>query len=272
MRSFWDAFDFFYADYPREPDSGFCDFSVKLQRPHWLQRPFRPQVTFDLDGVQPFKPLPAHQAFPLFEWGLNWCVAIHMHHCILIHSAVVERDGNALILPAPPGSGKSTLCAALVARGWRLLSDELAMIQPDTLALLPFPRPISLKNRSIDVIRSFAPEQMLGPIFADTHKGDVAHMKVPANALSAAHRTALPAWVVFPRYRPGAQTSLTPLPRARAVVGLADNSFNSDRLGEQAFRVLASTMAHCEAFNFEYSDLDEAVACFDALASGRSDR
>jgi predicted ATPase len=30
-----------------------------------------------------------------------------------------------VILPAPPGSGKSTLCAALVTRGWRLLSDEL---------------------------------------------------------------------------------------------------------------------------------------------------
>jgi predicted ATPase len=33
---------------------------------------------------------------------------------------VVERDGHALILPAMPGSGKSTLTAALVQRGWRL--------------------------------------------------------------------------------------------------------------------------------------------------------
>ncbi|MBL8474968.1 MAG: HprK-related kinase A [Methyloversatilis sp.] len=270
--AFWRAFDFFYADNPPEPADGFCDFSVRLVTPGLIRRPIHPQITFDLDGVRPFKPLPEHQAFPLFEWGLNWCIAMHMHRCVLIHAAVVERNGFALILPAPPGSGKSTLCAGLTARGWRLLSDELAMITPDTLELIPFPRPISLKNRSIDVMRDYAGGDVIGPVFADTHKGDVAHMKVPSSALANTLIRARPGWIAFPKYRAGSTLRLSPITRARTVLALADNSFNSDRLGEQAFRTLSSTAAASGCFEFEYSMLDEAIACFDALADMRASR
>ncbi|WP_374337118.1 HprK-related kinase A [Methyloversatilis sp.] len=269
LPAFWKAFDFFYSDNEREPTDGFCDFSVKLLPPGLFQRPFRPRLTFDLDGVRPFKPLPAHQAFALFEWGLNWCVAMHVHRYVLIHAAVLERNGFALILPAPPGSGKSTLCAALSSRGWRLLSDELAMIDPDTLNLIPFPRPVSLKNQSIDIMRAYAGSACIGPVFPDTHKGNVAHMRVPAGAIEHACTPAQPGWIAFPKYRAGAPLQLAPLTRARTVVGLADNSFNSDRLGEQAFRTLANIAATSGCFEFEYSVLDEAIACFDGLATPR---
>jgi predicted ATPase len=46
----------------------------------------------------------------------------------MLHAAVVEKNGKALILPALPGSGKSTLSAALAMNGWRFLSDEFTMI------------------------------------------------------------------------------------------------------------------------------------------------
>ena len=106
-----------------------------------------------------FNPLPAEQAFPLLEWGLNWCVATQCHQYLILHAAVLERGGRALIMPAPPGSGKSTLCAALVARGWRLFSDELALIEIGGGQIVPLPRPISLKNESIDrIISGFWPE------------------------------------------------------------------------------------------------------------------
>ncbi len=128
-----DAIALLYADYPVEAPTAFADFQVRLHRPagprHWL----KPQVRFDSDGREPFAPLPLAQAYPMFEWVMNWCVSSRAHGYLVIHAAVLERGGRALIMPAPPGSGKSTLCAALAMRGWRLLSDELALLRPEDL-------------------------------------------------------------------------------------------------------------------------------------------
>ena len=84
---------------------------------------------------------------------------------------------SVIIMPGVPGAGKSTLCAALGLTGWRILSDEHALIQPGTAQVVPLCRPVSLKNESIEVIRSFDPGAIFGPVSKDTHKGTVAHMK-----------------------------------------------------------------------------------------------
>ena len=63
-----------YADHPLEEPGGFADFHVRLAPPRNIRRWLQPQVLFQFDGAPPFLPLPADQAFPILEWGLNWCV------------------------------------------------------------------------------------------------------------------------------------------------------------------------------------------------------
>jgi len=117
-----------YPDYPVLDDSHFVDYTVTIAPGKGIRRWVHPQAIFKFDGADVFIPLPEDHAFPLLEWSMNWCISMHAHHYLLLHSAVIEREGCAVIMPAPPGSGKSTLCAGLVNRGWRLLSDELALI------------------------------------------------------------------------------------------------------------------------------------------------
>lgn len=155
-----------YPDAQILEEQRFADFHVALERPTSHRRWLRPQVIFRFDGYTPFKPLPVNQAFTLFEWGLNWCITTHAHQYLIIHAAVIEKEGFAAILPAPPGSGKSTLTAGLVNRGWRLLSDELGLISKAGL-IQPVARPVSLKNQSIEVIRRFAPEACIGRVVKD---------------------------------------------------------------------------------------------------------
>jgi HprK-related kinase A len=258
-----------YARHPLEPDDGFADFHVRVAAPAGPRRLVRPQVFFQFDGRSSFLPLPLPQAFPMLEWGLNWCVSSHCHQYVVVHAAVLARDDRAVLLPAPPGSGKSTLCAALALRGWRLLSDELALIEPESGSVCPLPRPISLKNASIDVIGAFSSEAEFGEPVRDTVKGTVAHMKPPALGVREAERLARPAWVVFPRYVPGRAATMAPLAKAQACMQLIENAFNYDVHGRRAFQVLGDVVDTSACFEFSYGRLEEAMASFAALVESR---
>lgn len=256
-----------YGAYPLLGDDDFCDFALDLHAVGGLRRWVRPQVQIHYDGDPVFEPLPLGHAYPLLEWTLNWCITTNDFVHLVLHAAVVERNGCAAILPAPPGSGKSTLCAALVHRGWRLLSDELALISPQDGLLTGLVRPVSLKNASIDIIRAFEPSAVLGSATLDTSKGTVAHMKVPAGQVQRAAETARPAWVVFPRWVEGASPRLSPRPRADAMLELGRNAFNYETMGRAGFEALARLIDHCGCYDFSYGQLDDAIAVFDRLAA-----
>lgn len=256
-----------YGEYQAEDDESFADFHVRIGRPWSVRRWVRPQAQFFVDGNVPFAPLPLEQAFPMLEWGLNWCVAAHCHQYLIFHAAVVERSGRALILPAPPGSGKSTLCAGLIHRGWRLLSDELTLIDAAAGDVVPLPRPVSLKNASIDVIRGFAPNAAIGPSVRDTAKGTVAHLRAPVESVRREREAARPGWIVVPRYVAGATAKLTRLSRARALMQMAENAFNYSAHGRRGFEALARWVDQCSCYEFAYGDLAEAADVFDNLSA-----
>lgn len=255
-----------YSDFPLLDPQGFADFHVALAPPAGLRRWVRPQVLFFLDGFSPFKPLPFDQAYPMFEWGLNWCIASHAHSFLVVHAAVVERRGRALILPAPAGSGKSTLCAGLVSRGWRLLSDELCLLDLQTGLIRPMARPLNLKNRSIDVISRFHPGAVITAPVHDTAKGTVALVKPPADSVARAGEPVPPAWIVFPKYVAGAAGMLAPVGKAPTLIRLIEQAFNYDILGARGFEAAANLVDRCACLEFSYGDLGEAVAIFAALA------
>lgn len=249
-----------YADYELAPEGDrFIDFHIEVaQGRRWP----KPLCVFRSDGLEPFTPLGQDEAFALLEWGLNWCITGYCHTWLTVHSAVLERGGQAVLLPAPPGSGKSTLCAGLMLDGWRLLSDEMALMEPESGALIPSPRPISLKNQSIEVIRRLSPGTPMGPVALDTLKGTVAHLKPSQDSVQRAHESGRPAWIVFPRYEAGAAASLTPRGKASAFMQLAENSFNQHAHGRSGFLALSRTVDHCDCYDFVYSELSDAFQVF----------
>jgi HprK-related kinase A len=265
IENFVKLFQRFYAHFPVVTAPAVADFHIQLQSPRSIRRWWRPQALFLLDGQTPFLPYPLSHAFPLFEWGLNWGIAMQAHQYLMLHSAVVERSGRALLLPAWPGSGKSTLCAALVNRGWRLFSDEFGLLRPGDGQMIPLPRPMPLKNRSIDVVRQFAPDAELGPSFHGTRKGTVAHLVSPAASVDQANVPVPPAWLVFPRYKSGAPLRLAPISKQQAFIKLANNSFNYQLLGLRGFESATRLVRDCDCYVLTYSNLDEAMIAMERL-------
>lgn len=255
-----------YRFYPLAPAGEIADFHLRIAAARGLRRWLRPQAVFSLDGQSPFAPYSADQALPALEWGINWCIATRAHHLLMLHSAVVERSGQAMIFPAWPGHGKSTLCAALVHSGWRLLSDEFGLVRPEDGKLLPIPRLIPLKNESIDVIRQFRPEAFIGPSFLKTRKGTVAHVRPPEDSIRRSDEPAEARWLVFPRWEAGASLALEAMPKSEAFLMVATNAFNYEVLDATAFDLVTSMARNCDCYSLRYSDLGEAVAALDSLA------
>ncbi|MCX8113648.1 MAG: HprK-related kinase A [Burkholderiaceae bacterium] len=236
-----------------------CDVAVTLRRARGLRRWIRPQVELVLDAARELEPFPADTPLPLLEWGLNFALATRLTCYLLLHSGVVERHGRAVLLPAMPGAGKSTLAAALSLRGFRLLSDEFGVVRPGDARLLPLLRPVALKNESIDVIARLAPDAVIGPRFPKTYKGTVAHLAPAPEHVRERHKPAEPALVVFPRFDPGCGVEIEPLSRARAFARLAVNAFNYEVLGPDGFDALGRIVSASACYQLRYGDLARAV-------------
>lgn len=254
-----------WRDYPVTLPEGVADVHARLVWGGGVRRWIRPQIRFLVDGQSPFHAFPAHHHLTILEWGINWGIAKRCHHLLMLHSAVVERDGYAILLPAWPGHGKSTLCAALAHSGWRLLSDEFGLLRLEDGALLPFPRLIPLKNESIAVIRSFAPDADIGPRFFRTRKGVVAHLRPPSQSVERMAEPCMPGWLVFPRWVPGSRLRLEPMLKTEAFLMVATNAFNYEVLGRTSFELVARLVEACHCYSLVYSDLAEAVAVLDQL-------
>jgi HprK-related kinase A len=255
-----------YAHYSVLEGERVYSMRTELREVWKLRPPVSRRVRFEIDGNALHEDLPVEQALPVLEWGINLVVALRFANFVMLHTAVLERGGLALVLPAAPGDGKTTLCAALAHRGWRLLSDEFGLVRPGATAFVPIPRPMPLKNESIAVIRKFAPEAVIGPATEGTRKGTVAHARPPLDSIDRAGETAEPAWLVFPRWEAGAALSLSELPPREGFIRLASNAFNYDKHGEQGFTTVRDIVARTRSFRLVYSDLDEAVASMNRLA------
>lgn len=254
-----------WSDYPLVPDAPICDFHLYLKHRPGYRFVMGSQIQFWVDGRMVLAPLPIAQHLPMLEWGLNWCTVRRANHLLMLHTAVVERNGRALILPAWPGHGKSTLCAALVHSGWRLFCDEFGLVRPEDGALLPLPRLIPLKNESIEVIRSFAPNAHIGPSFHGTRKGTIAHVRPPTESVERMHETARPGWFVFPRWVAGSPLRLEPMLKSEAFLMVATNAFNYEVLGQTSFELVGQMVNDCDCYSLIYSDLDEALKALDEL-------
>ena len=247
-----------YADFPiRDAESGHFDIRVLASR--GIRRWIRPQANLIVNGERPFLPLPGDLAGALFEWTINYCVGREAHRFVAMHAAVVERNGRALIVSGESGAGKSTLCAALVLDGWRLLSDEFALIDPDTGMLSPLPRPVSLKNASIDIIKRRGRGEVFGPEGVDIEHARFVHMKPPSESVRRALDAARPSAAIFPRWRAGAATSMERVRKAHTLLRLADQSFNYNYLGVRGFNAIADLARRVEGYELEYSDLDDVL-------------
>lgn len=250
-----DAVNTIYGDVPTSDDP--YDFRMKILFDSFVRRFIKPQVSFYADQHSPFKPMPVSQAAAVLEWGMNWCIAANEYAKLLIHSAVLVKNGKAIIFPALPGSGKSTLTAYLGLSGWSTYSDEMAIIDPQNAFVSPLYRPVCLKNNSIDLVKSWHPEAIFTPICKDTQKGDVAHVKVMNWQTYAQLQPAPIVSVVFPKYSADTDLTIYQLTDTEAFNTLSKNAFNYNVLGQRGFLGVDKIIRQASKFEISYNNVQD---------------
>jgi hypothetical protein len=119
-----------------------------------------------------------------------------------VHAGVVAWEGGAILLPAGSGSGKTSLVAALIQRGARYYSDELALI--DAVGrVLPYPRPLLVRD----------PDRQQRPVLAESFNARVGSEPLPIKSIVAV------------RYVPDERLKLRAITSGDAVLLLLRHAF-----------------------------------------------
>lgn len=175
---------------------------------------------------------------------------------VVLHAGAVQApDGTIVVLPAPPGCGKSTLVGALIQQGWSYLSDESATVRRDDLAVVGYAKPLSLDPTSLTALR-LSPD--LGPeVLPDAVASGVRVRNKP---------TAAPGAIVIPRFvgDDGVAEQAT-LTGQEALTALVGNTLNLRYVGARGLETLVALCEQVPVHTIAYRSTAEAVAQLAAL-------
>jgi hypothetical protein len=186
---------------------------------------------------------------------------------IKIHAGVVLFETGCVMLPGAAGSGKTTLTAALLRFGGRYFSDEVALLEEETLDVRPVPLALTIKAGSVEPLLRLYPELASLPEHVREDRQGVRYLTPPAEALFDDGEAHPIRWIVFPRYDPEVESALVPLDRSSGLRRLLDQLLIlPDLLDREKVETLVRWMRKVECFELPMSSLDEGVALVRSLA------
>ncbi len=194
--------------------------------------------------------------------SLLWVNAVNNFRYFLdIHAGVIGDGTRCAIFPAKPGSGKSTLTAALMHAGFEFFSDEVALLEEGTLGVFPVPLAICVKSTGVAALAERFP--LLRELQVH-HRADgklVSYMPPPPECCPDGDHSRPVAALIFPRYVQDAATELVPLGAGVALKQLLDECMAVPvRLDEQRVAALVEWIARIPCRSLTYGSTNEAIA------------
>ncbi len=219
------------------------------------------------DGARVAEGRALEQLAPVIKALLRQVALERASYWMEIHAGVVGLGERCVVLPAPPGSGKTTLTGALVAAGCEYFSDEVALLESETLAVRPVPLALTVKPGAVDVLAPWFPELRDLPVhrrqdeqwvrYLDPFARDGGPVPTKSRAIG---------WLVFPRYTPERPTALEPLDRATALKDLLQECVVlPELLDREKVRRLVQWIRGVDCYALSMASAGEAVACIRSL-------
>jgi hypothetical protein len=198
-----------------------------------------------------------HRLAPAVK-ALLWERAVDRFNFLFyIHAGVVGTGDRCILLPAAAGSGKSSLTAALVHRGYRYLSDEVALIEPATFRVRPVPLAVCVKSTGWNAMNRYFPDidELMGHQRMD---GKIV-CYVPPVAATIQHSAAEVSHIVFPRYDANAVTELRPVARSTALGRMMSECWACGHLDRTNVEELIRWIGQIDCYELPFASLEDAA-------------
>lgn len=179
-----------------------------------------------------------------------------------LHAGVVSDGTHCIVLPAAPGSGKTTLTAGLVHAGFEYFSDEVALLDEETLRLRPVPLGLGIKPGAVDVLADRFPVLRNLEVHAREDGRQVRYLTLDPAQVAPHDAKRDARWLVFPRFTPDAKTELVPISRPDALRRLMHECLVLPNLLDEArVEKLVQWMRRLDCYELPMSSLGDAVDC-----------
>ena len=205
------------------------------------------------------------QLFTILERQLSKYLGEEVRDFFLLHAGAVAKRGAGIVFPGPSGSGKSSLTLALLRKGYRYLSDEMAVVDPVTAQLQPYPKPLAIKDRSIfpDIVDRN--DLWYGAEAGDAASTSVWYVQAEDVFPDAMGRCVPVRFIIFPTYKTGANPGLRLVGPEETARKLLQNSANFARLRTNGLALMAKLVDEAECYELACGDLEETAELIDQL-------
>jgi hypothetical protein len=224
-----------------QPDPGAIDAMVYVAE----EDEASPQLSYFRGQEKLFSHPDPQRLFRYAVWDIHYTASQFVRSFLALHAGAVSMGGQGLLLPAPQETGKSTIVAALLQRGFDYLSDEVGALDPVTRRMYPFPKFLYLAPEAVDLFPGLEPrlQDRNGRARSSLDR------TVRPSDLGASVAGPVPVrWLVFMSRDREGPARLTEVPRAVAVEQMAKNAFNLYRYADRGVVLLARVSEAAETY------------------------
>lgn len=185
---------------------------------------------------------------------------------LVFHAGAVAKDGIAVVLPAEPGGGKTSLVAALLEQGFEYLSDEFAFIDPESLRVLPFPKALCFKEGGIELFPHLKPKGLYVEWDMGGEMGRLWYLDPSDLGSGVSGEAKKVRYIIFPE-REG-KGEIVGISKAKAVLKLARNLLNFDFLGPDVLDAMVELVRGTECLCLRTGRPQEGASLIGSLVEG----
>lgn len=183
----------------------------------------------------------------------------------IFHAGVVAKDGVGVVIPAKPGGGKTSLVASLLELGFEYLSDEFAVLDPESMTVLPFPKALCFKG-GMELFPHLKPESLSVEWETGGGRRRLSYLDPSDRGFEVSREVRRVSYLVFPER--GGAGGAEVMSKAKATLKLAENLLNFESFGRDALDVVLEVAKRAECVRLQVGRPQEGAQILKDLPEG----